>query len=262
MIEFLCPNGHRIHCPDEQAGRAAKCPKCGVRFRIPEAMEQSPLAPPDPDSDIFQAELSQSGILSHAAGSGISLHKQRQIEFLCPNGHLLHSSAKLQGRTGQCPQCGSKFRIPTYDQYSDESPVIQEISLGRASNKADSQIGIQSQKLSVPGGSATGISRTEKAFPSAMESKLLGAPVHSIAAVLATLWEEKAKDAVLEIILRNGEVIKPHNFAKKLSQQEHGVFLVKETDGTYTTVVVAWDAISHVRMSEQQEAPKEFNDRS
>ena len=37
MIEFLCPNGHRIRCQAEQAGRAAKCPRCGVKFRVPEA---------------------------------------------------------------------------------------------------------------------------------------------------------------------------------------------------------------------------------
>ena len=35
MIEFLCPNGHRIRCQAVQVGRAGKCPRCGVKFRIP-----------------------------------------------------------------------------------------------------------------------------------------------------------------------------------------------------------------------------------
>ena len=62
MIEFLCPEGHKIRCPEERAGRPAKCPKCGVAFRIPTieelgleepgvvdpalAEEESPSAPP------------------------------------------------------------------------------------------------------------------------------------------------------------------------------------------------------------------------
>ncbi len=33
-IEAHCPNGHRIHCPDESLGRAARCPKCAAPFRI------------------------------------------------------------------------------------------------------------------------------------------------------------------------------------------------------------------------------------
>ncbi len=34
-------------------------------------------------------------------------------EFLCPNGHLLHSTQAFQGRLGECPECHSRFRIPT-----------------------------------------------------------------------------------------------------------------------------------------------------
>lgn len=34
-IEAFCPNGHKILCPDDRAGRMAKCPRCGAPFRIP-----------------------------------------------------------------------------------------------------------------------------------------------------------------------------------------------------------------------------------
>ena len=36
MIRFLCPNGHKIHCEDDRAGKPAKCPRCGVGFRVPD----------------------------------------------------------------------------------------------------------------------------------------------------------------------------------------------------------------------------------
>ena len=36
-IEVVCPNGHKILCPENRAGRAAKCPRCSTPFRIPES---------------------------------------------------------------------------------------------------------------------------------------------------------------------------------------------------------------------------------
>jgi len=53
MIEFLCPNGHHIRCGDQQAGRAAKCPRCGVAFRVPDA----PTAPAE--SPVFQEDAGE-----------------------------------------------------------------------------------------------------------------------------------------------------------------------------------------------------------
>jgi hypothetical protein len=45
-IEAFCPNGHRILCPDDSVGRAARCPKCATPFRIgvPQAAAVAPPA--------------------------------------------------------------------------------------------------------------------------------------------------------------------------------------------------------------------------
>jgi len=58
-IEAFCPNGHRILCPDDSLGRAARCPKCATPFRIgappttaPAANPEAPApSPPAPDAD-------------------------------------------------------------------------------------------------------------------------------------------------------------------------------------------------------------------
>jgi len=34
-IEFACPNGHKLSSPDENAGRTAKCPRCGAATLVP-----------------------------------------------------------------------------------------------------------------------------------------------------------------------------------------------------------------------------------
>ena len=158
MIEFLCPEGHKIRCPEEKAGRPAKCPRCGVGFRIPtieelglgestvandslggEEVADEPAPPPSPDD---------SGKQSAAADHEhmVAPSKERQIEFLCPNGHHLHGPASLQGRAGECPECRSRFRIPIIDEADAEEPLAEpgvaaddEISLDKPPPLPDPQ---------------------------------------------------------------------------------------------------------------------------
>jgi hypothetical protein len=46
-IEVLCPNGHKIICPEDRAGRSARCPRCSEPFRIPEALQNGQPHPAD-----------------------------------------------------------------------------------------------------------------------------------------------------------------------------------------------------------------------
>ena len=217
MIEFLCPNGHQIHCPDEQAGRAAKCPRCGVKFRVPQLPE---------------------------------------IEFLCPNGHRLHGPASQQGRPGECPECGCKFRVPTFDELPEEEEMLSEASLGGVdSSTAPSaqethspqeppsprieEIG-EIEELSVP------VAVTTLAVESKGAESEAVAPAHPLAATLSRLWAEKPSDGVVELHFPNGETVVADRFAEAMSQRQHGVFAVKERDGTYTLTVVAWDSVQRI----------------
>src|SRR5712672_2082378 len=45
-ITFLCPNGHRLSCPEQQAGKGGKCPKCGASFKIPLSQDAQSNPPP------------------------------------------------------------------------------------------------------------------------------------------------------------------------------------------------------------------------
>jgi hypothetical protein len=62
VIEFRCPNGHRLNCPDERAGLPGKCPKCKAAFRVPqpqaaEASGADRPASPISDSGVSEPEL-------------------------------------------------------------------------------------------------------------------------------------------------------------------------------------------------------------
>src|SRR6185437_12234360 len=40
-ITILCPNGHKLVCPESQAGKRGKCPQCGATFRVPDLSSSS-----------------------------------------------------------------------------------------------------------------------------------------------------------------------------------------------------------------------------
>ncbi len=238
VIKFLCPNGHKIHCPDDQAGRAAKCPSCGVRFRIPELSELEDQGAEEPDSDASQAQLSDSGEFpevspeSDADGLG-----DDEIEFLCPNGHRLHGPSSLQGQPGQCPDCGSRFRIPSYDEVPDEGEETPEeqISVGRAD-------------------------RVEISLEEGEELESGEPGSNSLAALFSRFWVEKHHGAIIELHLADSQTIVPEHFSDGLSTGTHGVFAVSDPDGTYTLTVLAWESVVRVQVRRLQTLPEGMSD--
>ncbi len=101
VIKFTCPCDKRrkMQVPDNRAGKNAKCPECGLPFIIPK---------PDP-----------------TAPSDRELRAEELLEFLCPNEEcpkqLLQAPASMAGRRGQCPHCGSKFRVPLPQELRDDT---------------------------------------------------------------------------------------------------------------------------------------------
>ena len=262
MIEFLCPNGHRIRCPQEQAGRAAKCPKCGVKFRIPESSEA-----PEPsagDSDISRPEITDSGVYHSLPEGGPRRASagEPQIEFLCPNGHRLHGPASLQGRPGECPECGSRFRIPTYEDVSDEEEMEGEISVGRADGSGPtSQQHIDRNEQDAVLGDVEEIVESPEQVPASARPQREGlAGGHPLARLFGKLWSEKPRGAAVELHLGGGETLRPEQFAPALSRSGYGVFAVREGSGTHTLTVVAWDSIVRVLVRGVAELPDEMSD--
>jgi DNA-directed RNA polymerase subunit RPC12/RpoP len=239
-MEFLCPNGHKIRCPAEQAGRAAKCPRCGVKFRIPDPASSQVSDSSGGDSDVSQPELTDSGIgIASTAAPDRTVAEEPQIEFLCPNGHRLHGPANLQNRPGECPECGSRFRIPTYEDIPEEEGTEQQISIGPADNSDQSSVRLP-QFVQTPD----------------IEHPQVG---HPLAKAFAELWAEKAPQVTVELHLRNGDILLPDRFAEALSQQTHGVFALSESGGTYTLTVVAWDSVVRILLKDVKELPEEMS---
>ena len=115
--------------------------------------------------------------------------------------------------------------------------------------------GITSRKLPASGGGEQKEPQIET--PTAISG--LGVAGHSMSVLFAQLWNIQPKGTTVELHLRDGEVVVPDQFLKKLSDQSHhGVFAVKEADGSVSLVVVAWDAIARATLRGLSELPKEL----
>ncbi len=241
MIEFLCPNGHKIRCPDDQAGRAAKCPKCQVRFRVPDpSAGNRSSAATEPDADDAEPRASaapETGSDDRGADDS--------IEFLCPNGHRLHGPHRLQGQAGECPTCGAKFRVPTYEDLSEEDVPDQPIEVGRAEAEADFDMVLPE------------VEDDDRPSAEALPERLTSTR-HPTADLLARMWEYKLGGATLEIRLSSGETLIPDHFSAKSAASTHALLAAVERDGTHTVYLVAWDAIQRVLLRGVKKLPEEF----
>src|SRR5262249_21885233 len=101
-LEFNCPNGHRVVCPEDRAGTEGRCPKCGVTVRIPPAAATA-------KTPATAAKVPNVDVTDTGSGPEIA---EMNIPFLCPNGHRLFAPKRLEGQAGQCPQCGARFLVP------------------------------------------------------------------------------------------------------------------------------------------------------
>ena len=240
MIEFLCPNGHKIRCQAAQAGKAAKCPRCGVRFRVPDANEQNRPKTGDSDPSVSQPDFADSSVTGKSAvNAGRTSVAEADFEFLCPNGHRLHGPASLQGRPGECPDCGSRFRIPTYEDIPAEEETEQEIGVGRADGREGSNIGARTTGPGAAFGHPAGGEATEAMF--------------------ARLWHMRPTGTTVELRLRSGETIVPQQFLAAASRKSrHGVFATVEADATVSLIVIPWDAVDRMSIRGLSEVPKEL----
>jgi hypothetical protein len=231
-----------------------------VKFRIPESSEAPERSAGD--SDVSRPELTDSGVSKSPPEGGPrrTSAEEPEIEFLCPNGHRLHGPASLQGRPGECPECGSKFRIPTYDDVSDEEDTEVEIGLGRADGSGPTS---DEQDLVLADVEEIGeeIVEPPEQEPAGERPDAEGlAGGHPLARLFGKLWSEKPRGAAVELHLGGGETLRPEQFAPALSRAGYGVFAVREASGTHTLTVVAWDSIVRVLVRGVAELPDEMSD--
>ncbi len=268
-IHFSCPEGHPVSCRDDRAGKPAKCPKCGTRFVVPDVGEETS-SPPGvqaerlSDSSAAIEGSDSSGSFSAPAEPSSGGPPPEEIVFLCPNGHKLNGPATLQGQPGQCPHCGSKFRIPR----------LEETEAGGAeqADGADGDIPmgtlVEDGDDAPPAGEIEEITEivavndieegAQAAYddaPPIVPMPLPADGAHPLAQIFSRLWAQTAEDSVVELFMSEGELLSPEYFAANLSQNKYGVFAVRADDGSYTLTTVPWDSVTRIAMRKVRHLP-------
>lgn len=269
-ITFNCPNGHRLTCPEQQAGKPGKCPKCGTVFRVPAsatptAAPVAAAAPERPATGPATAGAApvetQAEAGAHWPALGDGDGGANEIVFLCPNGHRLHGPAALAGRPGQCPECGIRFLIPSAEDVSDdaEEQILEE--------EAEDQISPEEIFIQIdtsprpPSGTGSAIKRSPPASsPPTPSLPPAGEPPspHPLAALVGRLWAIKGQGDALEIHFADGNVLIPDEFAKQQPYNDYGVFSVRSSGGSHTLTVVAWDSVARVTLRGLEHLPEEL----
>jgi hypothetical protein len=263
-ITFNCPQGHRLTCPDELAGKPGKCPKCGVVVRVPPTgADSAPSAAAGPtkiaaptDEATVEATVEATNELQ-SAGEEMTSTKlgADEIIFLCPNGHRLHGSTRLAGRPGQCPHCGVKFLVPGPDDEDEEDPFLAPERPDAALDEFVIQIDTTSKGGSSKSGSSkSGSSKSGKSKLPSNSSLSSSAP--PLATLLMQLWRHKAQGAAIEIHLGDGKLIEPDQASFK--DAHHALFSTREANGAYTLTAVAWSSIERVVVRGLEQLPKEW----
>src|SRR5208282_2242548 len=269
--------------PNEKAGRPAKCPKCGVGFRIPTIEELGLGKPAVADASLGGAEVADGSAAAQSL-SGVGKQpaaaappaKEAQIEFLCPNGHHLHGPASLQGRAGECPECGSRFRIPVIDQPEGEAdtratpggPAEEEITLDSSKSSTGRRPAESAESLDflqVLDGGNSRAGKTPGASGQLGDSILdlssgpggVAQPPHSLAALFMELWAARGEGSRVEVHLESGSVLVPDGYLKPHSQRDYAVLVTRDPDGCSTITVVPWGSISRIILRAVKQVPGE-----
>ncbi len=248
-IEFLCPNGHRIRCSEDRAGKPAKCPRCGIKFLIPTLEE------------IAAAEKGNTASTSAAAG------KEGRIEFLCPNGHRLFGPAELQGKPGKCPECGSTFRIPSYEELSEPEQtaatpvsVASDSGIETKSNTlavgqglGDSAITLDSSiQLDLTGGRSFADSKQATVKPSSSGASSVGA---TMADIFRRIWQAKPPGAEVRVELEGGRSLLVQDCFSSWTGETLLVVRAEESPYGRGLVVVPWSAVRFMHVKGMAEPP-------
>jgi hypothetical protein len=241
LLQFLCPSGHKVHCSEDRAGQAAKCPRCGVRFRIP-TLEEVHSLDTSSAAEGSSVRVGSASISLHQASAvalGPALADQvGQIEFLCPNDHLLHGPTELQGQPGECPQCGSRFRVPTYaDQ---PPPAVDDVAALHGSSEVPTVPDTEADQTSPSSWKRESTATVGSSLESASTAALRE---HPTARLMARLWSCREQGATIEIRCGEGQCLAPDQLVPSLTTATHGVFAVAEPNGTFTVTAVAWGEI-------------------
>jgi DNA-directed RNA polymerase subunit RPC12/RpoP len=261
-IAFVCPNGHQLNAPEDLAGKPGKCPKCGMKFLIPTLEEAAASAHDEEAAPEGEAEqASQSNAAREAAAAGKSKRFKEIFVFLCPNGHRLNGPPSLKGKPGKCPHCGAKFMIPD-DEDAPPDPAEEEVPTGEVVEEAEEIPEPQEETQEEPEVHELPPDESEPEMPQIEvvanwhlpPPELMGG--HRLAELFTWMWAQREARCIIELVMKDGQILTPKLFAPELSQQNYGVFAMRDDMGKFTMLTLCWENVAKVIIRNLDEIPQ------
>jgi hypothetical protein len=142
--------------------------------------------------------------------------------------------------------CGSKFRIPVYQDQPDFEPP--EPAAEPADREAEGSF------VELAGTEQDGVGAGSKAGREGPPVESNRPPsgtgqssqMHPAAQLMARLWRLKSQGATIELRYGEGHRLTPDEYVASLSSATHAVFSVKEPNGTLTLTAMPWESIHAV----------------
>jgi hypothetical protein len=281
-IALLCPNGHKLICPDEQAGKRGKCPQCGATFRVPDLNAPGASGPLSSPAAATAAVVAKSGSSPSAlgGGSGVAVGSSPRLSpaslapVPLPGVQLPPGSGPIAPILINQPPAAPPNPIQAI---SDETtPVEGDISfLCPNGHQLAGNASLGGQPGECPVCGTKFIVPTEEELDQhevPFNPLLHGAPNQVAGAVpfgqqrrsmidfFERIWAYKSHGGVIEVYLKEGSSLVPDGYAPVLSQLNEAVFLVREAENKYLVAVVAWDAISHLTLRGLETPPESVFD--
>jgi hypothetical protein len=281
-ITLLCPNGHKLVCPETQAGKRGKCPQCGATFRVPDLSSSS----------VGSSASSSGSSLPMISGSGSSPRSPAPVpvpiavpgsEATSAVGQAAQPQPILQPQVAPepapairpyadgdavnedeliflCPNghqlCGpatlggNAGQCPLcFVQFlvpSDEEPVEQ---VAPSSGGNGSPFDFDQQQAAGHPGEQTAADQGNSEMVESNND------ANGLADLFDSFWAYKAHGATVEVHLESGQVIAPGGYAPHLSRGSHAVFMVRDANGLHTMSAVRWASISHIAVRGLRQLP-------
>lgn len=245
-ISLLCPNGHRLTCPDDRVGKGGKCPICGATFRVPSLAEAGTAAgktpPPMPRLVEGRGDGSHPNLQAvEAAAAPVGAinpikpydeHRDpppnpHELVFLCPEGHHLRGPESLVEQPGTCPICRTQFLVPS--PYDDDEGD-EHVPTAKVEQSLDQ-------------------------FLSSMEGGDGSANGAALGPLFAQLWSLKQQGVTIELHLGDGKLLTPEGFNVDSAHHSHGIFLSRDSNGSNRLSVVAWSTVQFVAVRGLRQLP-------
>jgi hypothetical protein len=291
-IIFNCPNGHKLNCPEQQAGKPGKCPRCGAVFQVPAAggavgqvAEMAPAAAQvysiaethtaTEHSDGQGTKVRAQPAGAAAAGPQATAGAQTTTAVKTPGVQAMAAAQTAAGaQTAAAAQAGGPgpgdfmFLCPNGHRLHGSTGLVGKpgqcpqcsarFVVPSPDDIPDEETSHDLEQSQIQFATAPKLPASSLSVLNPGKSPGQPGEQHPMAVLFAQLWAQRTQGVSVELHLGDGKLLIPDQYSPQRSHSDYGLFAMREANGSLTLTAVAWDSISRVAVRGLGQLPKEL----